>query len=77
MLVLARKKNEEIIFSGPDGTRIIVKLTDIRGDSVRLGLMAPPNWTIHRREVQDAIDREAAANKIQLTEDDIQELGTK
>lgn len=60
MLVLSRKKNERIICTFPDGTVLDVCVVDIRGDKVRLGLTAPQGITIHREEVQRAIDAEAA-----------------
>lgn len=51
MLVLSRKLNEEIVIDG----KIIVKVVEIRGDRVRLGVEAPPATTVHRLEVHDAI----------------------
>ncbi len=55
MLVLSRKINEDIVIGGG---RIVVKVVDIRGDKVRLGIVAPPEETVHRQEVQDEIDRQ-------------------
>jgi len=54
MLVLSRKKNEEIVIN--DDTSLIV--VDIRGPSVRLGFTAPKEVAVHRREVYDAIHEE-------------------
>ena len=54
MLVLSRKKNEEIVIG--DLVRIIV--VEIRGDKVRLGVEAPKEVPVHRKEVYDAIKRE-------------------
>ncbi|ADV63940.1 carbon storage regulator, CsrA [Isosphaera pallida ATCC 43644] len=51
MLVLSRKKNESIVIH--DG--IVVTVVEIRGDKVRLGIEAPKNVSVHRREVYDAI----------------------
>lgn len=53
MLVLARKLNECIII----GDNIVVTVVQIRGDKVRLGIEAPKEVTVHRREVYDAIRR--------------------
>ena len=53
MLVLSRKKNESIVIN--DDITIVV--VEIRGDSVRLGIEAPPEVPVHRREVFDAIHR--------------------
>jgi len=54
MLVLSRKKNEQIVINDD----IRVTIVEIRGDRVRLGVEAPKQVPVHRREVQDAIDRQ-------------------
>lgn len=51
MLVFSRKKNEQIVI----GEHIVVTVVDIRGDKVRLGIEAPKEVPVHRREVYDAI----------------------
>ena len=53
MLVLSRKKNESIVIN--DDITIVV--VEIRGDKVRLGVEAPKEMPVHRREVFDAIHR--------------------
>ena len=53
MLVLSRKKNESIIIND----NIVITVVDIRGDKVRLGIEAPKDVPVHRREVYDAIKR--------------------
>jgi carbon storage regulator len=53
MLVLSRKKNERIVIN--DNIEIVV--VEIRGDKVRLGVEAPPEIPVHRREVYEAILR--------------------
>lgn len=53
MLVLSRKKNETINI-GDDITIVVV---EIRGDKVRLGIEAPKEVPVHRKEVYDAINR--------------------
>jgi carbon storage regulator len=58
MLVLSRKKNESIVIN--DDITIVV--VEIRGDKVRLGVEAPKEVPVHRREVFDAIHRNDAAN---------------
>lgn len=60
MLVLSRHKSEEIVITMA-GIEVVVCLVEIRGDKARLGFTAPPEVSIHRREVQDAINRENAA----------------
>ncbi|WP_435007460.1 carbon storage regulator CsrA [Tundrisphaera lichenicola] len=51
MLVLSRKKDESIIIND----HIRVTVVEIRGDKVRLGIDAPKDVTVHRREVYEAI----------------------
>jgi carbon storage regulator len=58
MLVLSRKKNESIVIN--DDITIVV--VEIRGDKVRLGVEAPKEVPVHRREVFDAIRRSEAAS---------------
>ena len=53
MLVLSRKKNESIIINND----ITIVVVEIRGDKVRLGVEAPKEVPVHRREVYDAIKR--------------------
>ena len=59
MLVLSRKKNESIVIN--DDITIVV--VEIRGDKVRLGVEAPKEVPVHRREVFDAIHRNGTADK--------------
>jgi carbon storage regulator len=47
MLVLTRRKNEGIIIDGD----ILVTMIEIRGDKVRLGVVAPEEKPVHRGEV--------------------------
>lgn len=51
MLVLSRKENESVIIKLPDGREVVVMLTAIRGDRVRLGFEAPKDIVILRQEV--------------------------
>jgi carbon storage regulator len=51
MLVLSRKKNESIVINND----IVVTVVEIRGDKVRLGIVAPKEVPVHRQEVFDAI----------------------
>jgi carbon storage regulator len=54
MLVLSRQRDETIMI----GDNIEVTVVDIRGDKVRLGINAPKEISVHRKEVYDAIRRE-------------------
>lgn len=57
MLVLSRHRDETIVI----GEGIEVTVVDICGDKVRLGINAPKEISVHRKEVYDAIRRENAA----------------
>lgn len=54
MLVLSRQRDESIMI----GDNVVVTVVDIRGDKVRLGIQAPNEIPVHRREVYEAIKRE-------------------
>ncbi len=47
MLVLTREKDESIMI----GDNVEVTVVDIRGSKVRLGITAPNDLTVHRKEV--------------------------
>lgn len=51
MLLLSRKVGEVIHI----GNSISIKIVDSKGDGVTLGIDAPKNIPIHRKEVFDAI----------------------
>jgi carbon storage regulator len=59
MLVLSRKKNESIIIND----NIIVMVVEVRGDKVRLGIDAPKEVSVHRREIYEAIKHCEAAKE--------------
>ena len=57
MLVIARNKEESIVI----GDNIEVKIVDVRiggAKRVMLGITAPRSISVHRKEVQDEINRE-------------------
>ncbi|USG65327.1 carbon storage regulator CsrA [Brevibacillus ruminantium] len=59
MLVLSRKKNESIMI----GDSIEIKVIAVEGDTVRLGIEAPRNVEVYRKEIYEAIQEE---NKIAI-----------
>ena len=64
MLVLSRKKNESIVINN----EITIVVVEIRGDKVRLGVEAPREVPVHRREVFDAIQRNLESQATEQTE---------
>jgi len=56
MLVLTRKENESIMI----GDEIEVKILDLRDSQVKIGIVAPREVAVHRREVYLAIQEENA-----------------
>ena len=68
MLVLSRKKNESIVINND----ITIVVVEIRGDKVRLGVEAPKEVPVHRREVYDAIKRN---EQLSREEDSASETG--
>ena len=54
MLVLTRVKEEAIMI----GNDIEIKVLDVRGDRVRIGIVAPTEIAVHRKEVFLAIQKE-------------------
>ena len=60
MLVLSRNKGQEIVI----GEDISIVILEVRGERVRVGIDAPAEIPVHRREVKDAIDKADPARKI-------------
>jgi carbon storage regulator len=70
MLVLSRQRDESIII----GDNIVVTVVDVRGDKVRLGIEAPREISVHRREVYEAIQRENR-RAAQVQPDEARQIG--
>ena len=63
MLVLTRKKGQSIML----GDGIEISVVEINGDAVRIGIKAPKDMTIYRREIYEAIqDENIRASKAAL-----------
>ena len=65
MLVLNRKKGESIIISDD----IVVQIIDIQGDNIKLGIDAPREVSVLRKELYDEIikaNQEASQNFTEL-----------
>jgi carbon storage regulator len=51
MLILTRKPNESVIIDN----KVTLKIIEVRGNQVRIGIEAPAHISIHREEVQKRI----------------------
>ncbi|MFH2137578.1 MAG: carbon storage regulator CsrA [Candidatus Omnitrophota bacterium] len=56
MLVLSRKPDESIVI----GNSIEVKVVEVRGEQVKLGITAPRDIPVHRKEIYEAIQKQNA-----------------
>ncbi len=54
MLVLTRKLHQSIVI----GDQIEVVVLEVRGEQVRLGIKAPKDVTVHRKEIYEQIQEE-------------------
>ena len=70
MLVLTRKLEESLLLGG----EIRITVLGVNGDKVRLGINAPKEIAVHRKEVYDAIRRENRA-AAQVKPEDLSGLG--
>jgi carbon storage regulator len=69
MLVLTRKVNQSIIIND----QIEVVVLEVRGEQVRLGIKAPKDVPVHRKEIFDQIhDENVAASEV--SPDDVPEV---
>ena len=57
MLVLTRKVNQSIVI----GDDIEVVVLEVRGEQIRLGIRAPRDVVVHRKEIYEQIQEETRA----------------
>lgn len=55
MLVITRREGEEVVIGDPRNPIGIVRISDIRGDRVRVAFEFPREVEVHRREVAEQI----------------------
>lgn len=58
MLVLSREKDQRIVITCPDGTRLEVVCVATSRHWCKIGFEAPREYAVHRAEVQGRIDAE-------------------
>ena len=63
MLVLRRTLDERIVIGG----NIEVVITEIGSNHVKIGIDAPRDVSVHRKEIQEAIDREKELSPVSLS----------
>ena len=51
MLILTRKRGESILIDGG----IEIKITEISGDKIKLGISAPPDVKVYRKELYETV----------------------
>ena len=62
MLVLSRRTNEKLIIETTDGV-VVVVVTRVKGDTVRLGIDAPRTVRVWRKELHDSAEAEDDSDK--------------
>jgi len=67
MLALTRKKDESIVING----NIEITVMEVKGDHVKIGIQAPKNVPIYRKEVFEQIQKENAES---MNTDSVQNL---
>lgn len=70
MLVLSRRTDESIMI----GDDVEIVIIDVKGDKVRLGITAPKKIIVHRKEVWEAIRREALDKVLDETIDGVEDI---
>ncbi|MBS4535782.1 carbon storage regulator CsrA [Clostridium sp. D2Q-14] len=72
MLILSRKKNESVII----GDNIEVIISDIEDGKVKIGINAPKDIDIHRKEIYEDIQKEnkEAANSKEVNIDKLKDM---
>lgn len=65
MLVLTRKLHQSIVIG--DGIEVVV--LEVRGEQVRLGIKAPKDVAVHRKEIYEQIQQENVESSESRPED--------
>lgn len=71
MLILTRKKNESIIING----NIEIKILGVEDGKVSIGIKAPKDVDIYRKEIYESIEEEnIKASQIELDIEEVNQL---
>ena len=57
MLILTRKRGESLVIDG----RIEIKVTDISDEKIKLGIEAPPDMKVYRKELYETLQENKSA----------------
>jgi len=58
MLVLSRKPGQKVVLPQQ---AVVLTIMEVRGGQVRVGITAPPEVPVHRQEIWEIIQQQAAA----------------
>ena len=70
MLILSRKAGESLILDGG----IEIKITEIYGDKVRVGISAPADVRVYRKELYATIQENQSAAQVAVSSDAVRGL---
>ncbi|WP_342434566.1 carbon storage regulator CsrA [Paenibacillus sp. FSL H7-0442] len=73
MLVLSRKKGESVVIQN----NIVLTVLSVEGDNIKIGISAPKDIDIYRKEIFDAIqdNNQSAAMDLKTLQTAILEMG--
>ena len=60
MLILSRKTNQKIVI----GENVEITIIEVKGEQVKIGIEAPRNLKVFRREVYEEIQKENRATQV-------------
>ena len=70
MLILARKENQSIMI----GDNIEITIVNIKGDHIKIGINAPDNVKVYRKEIFEEIQK-ANLEAVKVNPDAMKNLG--
>ncbi|MBD5095358.1 MAG: carbon storage regulator [Subdoligranulum sp.] len=61
MLILTRKSGESIIIDGKIDGKIEIKITGISDEKIKIGIDAPAEMKVYRKELYDTLEENKSA----------------